>query len=52
MQDVNRPWFSQPSLIVMELSAGIPFDALIGMDIVRACNLFIEGPATRFTLDF
>jgi hypothetical protein len=51
-RNVNLPWFSQPSLVVMELAAGIPFDAILGMDVIRTCNLHVDGPGGRFTLDF
>jgi hypothetical protein len=52
VQNVGGPWFSQPSLAVMDLASGVPFDALIGMDIIRTCKLLVDGPAGLFTLDF
>ena len=47
----NLPWVFHPTLVVMELSPSVPFDALIGMDILRACKLFVDGPGGQFTLD-
>jgi hypothetical protein len=52
VQNVGLPWLSQPYLVVMELPSGIPFEALIGMDVIRTCKLLVDGPAGRFTLDF
>jgi hypothetical protein len=51
-QNVNLPWYSHPSLLVMELVAGFPFDVLIGMDVLRGCKTLIDGPAGQFVLDF
>lgn len=51
-RNVHQPWLSQPSLVVMELAPGIPFDALIGMDVIRTCKLQVDGPGGNFTLDF
>jgi hypothetical protein len=48
----GAPWLVQPDLLVMELPAGLTFEVLIGMDILRSCKTLIDGPATRFTLDF
>jgi hypothetical protein len=42
----------RPDLLVMELPAGLPFDALVGMDVVRTCRTLVDGPAGAFTLDF
>jgi len=50
--NVSLPWLSQPSLVVMELPLGFPFDVLIGMDVIRTCKLVVDGPAEQFTLDF
>ncbi len=47
----NLPWVFHPTLVVMELSPNVPFDALIGLDILRACKLFVDGPSGQFTLD-
>jgi len=52
VQNVGLPWLSQPSLVVMELASGVPFDALIGMDIIRTCKMIVDGPGHQFTLDF
>jgi predicted aspartyl protease len=51
-RNVLLPWLSYATLVVMELDPTIPFDALIGMDILRTCKLLIDGPANQFTLDF
>jgi hypothetical protein len=50
--NIGLPWLSHPSLVVMELAAVVPFDALIGLDVIRTCKLLIDGPANRFTVDF
>jgi hypothetical protein len=52
VQNVGLPWLSKPWLVVMELASGVPFDALIGMDIIRTCKLLVDGPAQQFALDF
>jgi hypothetical protein len=51
-QQIGLPWLSQPSLLVMELAPGFPFDAIIGMDVLLTCKLLLDGPARRFTLEF
>jgi hypothetical protein len=51
-QNVSLPWLTQPSLQVMELASGVPFEALIGMDVIRTCKLLVDGPAQQFTLKF
>lgn len=48
----QSPWFSQGSLIVMEMAAALPFDAIIGLDILRQCRTTIDGPAGAFTFEF
>jgi hypothetical protein len=48
----NRPWFTQPDLLVMELPPGSPVDVLIGMDVLLGCRMFPDGPGRQFTLDF
>jgi hypothetical protein len=50
-QNVNLPWLPHPTLHVMELAPGIPFDVLIGMDIIRACKLMVDGPSGSFALE-
>jgi hypothetical protein len=50
-QNVNAPWIPHPTLLVMELAPGIPFDVLIGMDIIRTCKLMVDGPGGSFTLE-
>jgi hypothetical protein len=34
-----------------ELPAGLPFDVLVGLDVLRNGKLFLDGPAGQFTLD-
>ena len=51
-QDAGGPWFSHPSLLVMELAGGFPFDVLIGLDVLLACKMVVDGPARSFTLEF
>ncbi|HEY1376521.1 MAG TPA: aspartyl protease family protein [Gemmataceae bacterium] len=48
----NLPWLTQPSLLVMDLAPGFPFDLLIGMDVLHTCKLTIDGPGGQFTFDF
>lgn len=48
----NLPWLTQPSLLVMELPAGFPYDVLIGMDVLRTCKTIVDGPGGIFTLEF
>ena len=50
-RDTTLPWIAHPTLVVMELPTSIPFDVLIGLDILRACKLFLDGPGGQFTLD-
>jgi hypothetical protein len=48
----HLPWLVQPTLQVIELPQSLPVEVLIGMDVIRACNLHVDGPGGRFTLDF
>jgi hypothetical protein len=48
---VSLPWLPQPTILVMELAAGIPFDVLIGMDIIRTCKMMVDGPGGSFTIE-
>ncbi len=50
-RNVALPWLPQPTLLVMELAPSVPYDALIGMDILRTCKMLVDGPADVFTLD-
>jgi hypothetical protein len=50
-QNVNLPWLPHPTLLVMELAPGVPFDVLIGMDIIRTCKMVVDGPGGIFTLE-
>jgi Aspartyl protease len=51
-QNVASQWLSEPSLVVMELVPGFPFDVLLGMDILLTCMMLLDGPARQFSLDF
>jgi hypothetical protein len=51
-RNVNLPWLSQPSLVVMDLPGSFPFDVLIGMDVLLTCKMVVEGPGRMFTLEF
>ena len=51
-RNVGQPWFSHASLLVMELASGLPFEALIGLDVLLSCKLFVDGPARTFRLEF
>jgi len=52
-EPAGSAWLIQPNLLVMELVSVLPtVDALIGLDILRECKLFLGGPAGRFTLEF
>lgn len=44
--------FVVPDLVVMELPAGAPAPVLIGMDVILACRMLIDGPGQTFTIDF
>lgn len=48
----HLPWFIQPTLQVIELPHPLPVEVLIGMDVIRACNLHVDGPGGQFMLDF
>jgi hypothetical protein len=48
----HLPWFVQPDLGVMELTASLPVDVLIGMDVLLGCRTLVDGPARTFTFDF
>jgi hypothetical protein len=50
-QNVNLNWLTHPTVVVMELAPGIPFDVLIGMDIIRACKMTVDGPSGTFMLE-
>ena len=45
------PWITWPSLLVSELPTTLPFDVLVGMDVLRTCRMHLDGPAGWFTLD-
>jgi hypothetical protein len=48
----HLPWLVVPDLLVMELPMGFRCEVLIGLDILRTCKMLVDGPASRFTLDF
>ncbi|MBY0457458.1 MAG: retroviral-like aspartic protease family protein [Gemmataceae bacterium] len=48
----HLPWLTAPDLLVLELPGPLAFDVLIGLDILRTCRLFLDGPGQQFTLDF
>src|SRR5262249_20235791 len=42
-----------PSLTVMNLPQPIPgVEALVGLDVLLGCRLFLDGPNRKFSLDF
>lgn len=52
VQNLNLPWLSQTSLVIMELAQDFPFDVLIGLDILLTCRMFVDGPARQFWMDY
>jgi hypothetical protein len=36
--------------VALALVAGV--DVLVGLDVLRTCKLFVDGPGGTFTLDF
>ncbi len=47
------PLLMYPVLLVMELQHPIPnVGALIGLDILLGCKLFLDGPGMQFTLSW
>jgi hypothetical protein len=49
--DATLPWITFLTLEVIALPPTIPFDVLIGLDVIRTCRLFVDGPGGTFTLD-
>ena len=48
---LTGPTYSPPDVSVIHLDAeGV--DVLIGLDVLMACRLVLDGPARLFTLDF
>jgi hypothetical protein len=46
-------WLTQSDLLVMELTTVLQdTDVLIGLDILLACKLILDGPARQFSLEF
>jgi hypothetical protein len=50
--NLTLPWFTHPSLLVMDLPPWVTCDVLIGMDVLLSCKTTIDGPAGRFAIDF
>lgn len=46
------PTMTAPDLLVSELAVALPFDVLIGMDVLRECLLMLDGPGKVFLLGF
>lgn len=47
------PNFALPTVLVSELPSLLPdADVLIGLTALLECNLLLEGPRRRFTIDF
>ena len=47
----GRPTYSPPDVSVIHMEA-VGVDVLIGLDLLVACRLVIDGPARLFTLEF
>jgi len=45
------PWLPRPTLLVSELPTTLPFEVLVGMDVLRTCRMHFDGPAGWFTMD-
>jgi hypothetical protein len=43
---------TMPNLLVSELPVPLPFDALIGLDVLRECLFVLDGPGQQFILGF
>jgi hypothetical protein len=52
LKDLTLPWFSQLTLVVMDLPPWVSHEVLIGRDILLACKTTVDGPAGTFSLDF
>jgi hypothetical protein len=48
----HLPWLDQPDLLVIEQVSALPVEALIGMDVLLGCKLFLDGPGGWFSLEF
>jgi hypothetical protein len=46
------PTLSLPDLLVSELTVSLPFDVLIGLDVLRECLLVLDGSGQQFILSF
>ncbi len=46
------PWFSHPTLLVMDLPPWVSHQVLIGLDVLLDCKTTVNGPAGRFSLGF
>lgn len=47
----SLPWLVYPGLPVLSLPPAIPFDVLIGLDVIRTLRMNVDGPTGYFTLD-
>ena len=47
----GRPTYSPPDVSVIHIEA-VGVDVLIGLDLLVACRLVVDGPARLFTLEF
>jgi hypothetical protein len=43
---------SLSDLLVSELTVALPFEVLIGLDVLRECLLVLDGPGSQFILAF
>src|SRR5205823_6463261 len=48
----HLPWLDKPDLVVIEMPSVMPVDALIGLDVLLGCKLFLDGPGGWFSLEF
>lgn len=44
------PDLALPDMVVSELTAALPVDVLLGLDVLRHCLLILDGPGQRFIL--
>ena len=44
-QNLALPWFSHPTLVVMDLPPWVSHEALIGLDVLLNCKTTVDGPA-------
>jgi hypothetical protein len=51
-QQLTLPWFSHPSVLVMDLPPWVTCELLIGMDVLLTCKTIVDGPGGHFTIEF